>query len=177
MRLLGPRPTMLAVALSAGLALAAAGTFAWAAIPDATGVFHGCAKDGSGALRLIDTEAGDACKPTESPVSWREAGLPGPGAKTIAGLVNVDGTAAVGSGFTSSRAAQGDYVVEFPAGTWDSFPVMVVSPFGLPGAFPVAEVGSLAGSGGGATAHILMSSTAGAWTPLDAAFWFIAVES
>jgi hypothetical protein len=169
-----------AVALLAALTIVLAGSLAWAAIPDANGVFQGCVKNGSGDLRLIDGDAGQTCKPNESAVSWYQvgpSGPAGPGVKTIGGLVNIDGTTAVGSGFTSSRASQGDYVIEFPPGTWDAFPVIVVSPFGLPGAFPVAEAGSVVSAGGAATAHILVSSTAGPWTPLDAAFWFVAVAS
>jgi hypothetical protein len=55
---------------------------------------------------------------------------------------------------------------------------MVVSPFGLPGAFPVAEIGGAVGGGdGSASFDVLVSSTAGPFTPLDSAFWFITTAS
>jgi hypothetical protein len=179
-RIFGYTRPSAAMALLAVLSLVLAGSIGWAATPDADGVLHGCAKSGSGALRLIDSGTGETCGQNELPVSWNQTGPPGPqgpGKKTIAGLVNLDGTTAVGSGFTSVRIGPGEYEIRFPGGTWSTFPVLVVTPFGLPGGFPVAEVGSIGGSGGAATARILVSSTAGPWTPLDAAFWFIAVES
>ena len=98
--------------------------------------------------------------------------------KTIAGLVSDAGTLQIGSGVTSSKADTGDYVLTFPAGTWQSFPVIQVTPFGLPGFFPVAEVSYLvAGADGSAVAHIIVSKTAGTFTPGDASFWFTATAS
>jgi hypothetical protein len=76
-----------------------------------------------------------------------------------------------------TKFADGDYVIDFPPGTWYSFPVRRL-PFGLPGAFPIAEVGSITSPGdGSATAHVRTSSTAGPCTPHDVAFWFIATAS
>jgi hypothetical protein len=40
----------------------------YAAIPDGGGVIHGC-YDNKGALRVIDTQAGDTCKHNESSLS------------------------------------------------------------------------------------------------------------
>ena len=98
--------------------------------------------------------------------------------KTIAGLVSDTGVLQLGSGVTSSKAGPGEYVLIFPDGTWQTFPVLQVTPFGLPGFFPVAEVSYIVinGSGGG-VAHILISKTAGTFTPGDAAFWFTATAS
>ena len=100
--------------------------------------------------------------------------------KTVAGLMNIDGTCPLptGGGVVCSKAGPGDYVLSFPPGTWTAFPSVVVSPFGLPGAFPIAEVGSIIGFGdGSAIAHILTSSTSGPWTPHDVAFWWHAVQT
>ena len=182
---------LLAASLGAA-AMALAGSIAWATIPDATGVIHACVKK-NGAVTLIDTEAGETCKKNQTATYWNQTGPagpqgqqgtpgtpgpPGPGVKTISGLVWIDGTVSVGSGYTSSKADTGNYQIKFPPGTWSSIPVLVVSPFGLPGAFPIAEVGSIvAPADGSATAHILTSSTAGPWTPHDVAFWFIATAS
>ncbi len=179
---------LLAVLLCAA-GLATAGSVAWATIPDASGVFHACVKKG-GQLRLVDPATGDKCGKHETETTWSQAGPPGPsgaqgqqgppgpGRKTISGLVWIDGSVSLGSGYSSSKAATGDYEITFPAGTWPSFPVVVVSPFGLPGAFPIAEMGSAWSPGdGSATVHVLTSSTAGTWTPHDVAFWFIATAS
>lgn len=56
--------------------VAAAGSAAWAAIPDAGGVIHSCIKNG--AIRMIDTDAGQACKPGETPLEWNQTGPQGP---------------------------------------------------------------------------------------------------
>jgi hypothetical protein len=53
-----------------------------------------------------------------------------------------------------------------------------VTPFGLPGFFPVAEISYLVANGaGGAVAHVLISQTAGTFTPGNASFWFTATAS
>lgn len=57
-----------AAALSAGLA--------WASVPDAAGVIHGC-YDGKGALRVVDAETGRACKRKETALAWSERGPKG----------------------------------------------------------------------------------------------------
>jgi hypothetical protein len=58
-------------------AVAAAGSIAWATVPDAEGVFHACVKK-SGQLVLIDPDAGEACKKNETAASWNHAGPSGP---------------------------------------------------------------------------------------------------
>jgi len=100
--------------------------------------------------------------------------------KTVAGLMNPDGTCPLplAGGVICSKVGTGNYELKFPPGTWTAFPALVVTPFGLPGAFPIAEVGDIIGLGdGSATAHILTSSTAGPWTPHDVGVWFVAVQS
>lgn len=159
-------------------------------------IITACAQNNNGRLRLAGSPA--ECSSTEQAIQWNSEGIQGPqgppgpqgpigpqgpageGLKTIAGLVNIDGTCPLpaGGGVICGRIQTGEYELRFPAGTWTAFPVIVVTPLGLPGAFPIAEVGSVAGFGdGSATARILISSTAGLWTPLDASFWFIAVQS
>jgi hypothetical protein len=51
---------------------------AWAAIPDAGGVFTACVKDGKGTVRLIDFEAGERCRAAETATTWNEQGPQGP---------------------------------------------------------------------------------------------------
>ncbi|HEX2427472.1 MAG TPA: hypothetical protein VHI53_06060 [Gaiellaceae bacterium] len=48
------------------VALVATGGLAYAAIPDAGGVIHTCYTKSSGAWRVIDTDAGQACKSNEA---------------------------------------------------------------------------------------------------------------
>jgi len=220
------------IAVAVVIVAVAAGSTAFAAIPDAGGVIHGCFVKSGGSLRVIDATVTN-CKSTEMSLEWNQHGQPGvpgpqglqgatgpkgdtgakgdagpqgvPGPqgpkgdtgatgasgpqgpkgdtgsgvlKTIAGLVGEAGTLQIGSGVTASKADTGDYVLTFPAGTWQSFPVIQVTPFGLPGFFPVAEVSSIVGNGdGGGVAHILISKTAGTFTPGDASFWFTATAS
>jgi hypothetical protein len=95
--------------VAAGACLGAAGLgVAQATIPDPGGVFHGCAlKSGRkvGLLRVIDTDQGQACKPTENAVQWNQTGPPGP-----SGVVGVS-TAQTGSvaagGYTFEVACPG----------------------------------------------------------------------
>lgn len=98
-----PWPSVL-VALVTGAMLATAGSLAWAAIPDAGGVFDGCVKESSGILRLIDSEVGESCLPTESGVSWSQTGPQGPsGPPGLSGVERVLGPeATVDSGTFSN---------------------------------------------------------------------------
>jgi hypothetical protein len=55
--------------LLAVAAIAAIASTAWAVIPDASGTIHACvARDG--ALRVIDTDLGETCKPRETSLEW-----------------------------------------------------------------------------------------------------------
>jgi hypothetical protein len=193
------------VALVVVIVGVAAGSAAFASIPGPGGVIHSCYTKSGGTMRVIDATVTN-CKATETSLDWNQSGqpgapgpqgLPGPqGAKgdtgpqgpkgdtgsgvmkTIAGLVSDTGALQVGGGLTASKAGPGDYVLTFPDGTWQSFPVIQVTPFGLPGFFPVAEVSYLFVNGnGGGVAHVLISQTAGTFTPGDASFWFTATAS
>jgi hypothetical protein len=58
-----------------------AGGIAYAAIPDAGGVIHGCYKKSSpnqGTLRVIDTEKAQTCSNAESAINWSQTGPQGP---------------------------------------------------------------------------------------------------
>jgi len=71
-------------------ALVLAGGAAWASIPDASGVIHGCyPRPGAQtrALRVIDTDLGQACAADETALSWNHQGLRGTtGAQGPAGI-------------------------------------------------------------------------------------------
>jgi hypothetical protein len=74
-------------ALGAALLLLTAGGVAYATIPDAGGVIHGCYKNSNGALRVIDTDTGAHCSGAESALDWNQSG-PGPAASTFTTTVS-----------------------------------------------------------------------------------------
>jgi hypothetical protein len=57
--------------------LVTAGGLAYAAIPDSAGVIHGCRQNNNGALRVIDSDAGQQCSGNETPLNWNQSGLNG----------------------------------------------------------------------------------------------------
>ena len=59
------------VAVVGVAALAAAGGFAYAAIPASDGTINACYHKETGALRVIDT-SGESCLPSEAPISWNQ---------------------------------------------------------------------------------------------------------
>ncbi len=54
-----------------------AGVVAYASIPDANGVIHGCYKKSGGTLRVIDS-AVERCGASETPLNWNQTGPQGP---------------------------------------------------------------------------------------------------
>ena len=63
--------------LTVAAAILVCAAVAYATIPDAAGVIHGCYNTVNGNLRVIDVGAGQTCKPVEAPLSWNQAGAPG----------------------------------------------------------------------------------------------------
>jgi len=55
------------------------------------------------------------------------------GGITIAGLVNASGSLGAGHGVTAVKLTTGTYMLRFPAGTWSSFPAIVVTPLAARG--------------------------------------------
>ena len=106
-----------AFAASAAVAAVAAGSVAWAAIPSGSGVISGCYKEASGALRVIDADAGAACKPAERELQWSQTGPPGP--------PGASGTEVVGRRAIRSSGT--------PAGEAE-IPARGTGPFGFPAA-------------------------------------------
>jgi len=155
--------------LVTGLVLAGS---SWSSASAADPVFYGCVKGGKLIPGSLQVGSASTCKGGAELVSWNQ------GTKTISGIVDAAGNGLVGKGYSATRISTGTYEITFPPGTRESFPVVTVSPFGLPGAFPVAEVSfSLGFVDGSAQIGIILSSTAGPFTPLDGAFQFIAVAS
>lgn len=46
-----------------------------AAIPDTSGLIHGCRTTVTGSLRVVDSETGGTCSPAEVPLNWNETGI------------------------------------------------------------------------------------------------------
>jgi len=93
--------TSKAASTIAGLAAAVvvAGGVAYATIPDAGGVIHGCYHKNSGALRVIDTGGGGSCATGEISLDWNQTGVEGPtgpqGSTGPTGLTGAQGPAGV----------------------------------------------------------------------------------
>jgi hypothetical protein len=105
-------------------------------------------------------------------------GAAGAAGTTISGLVTAAGSLSMGQGVSTFKLSTGTYLVRFPAGTWSSFPAVVVSPFSSTASSPVAQVDSVvAPTDGSASVLIVVSSTVGTSTPVDAAFLFIAAAT
>lgn len=64
-------------AITAALVLGAGTVTAVADIPGADGTIQACRSIRGGALRVIDSESGEACRPAEEPLSWSETGPQG----------------------------------------------------------------------------------------------------
>jgi hypothetical protein len=75
------------IVVAALLVVLVAAVAAAASIPDAQGVIHACRDRKSGALRVIDTEAGQSCSSREAALTWNQTGPAGPAgpAGSIAG--------------------------------------------------------------------------------------------
>lgn len=153
-------------------------------------LIHACVNDSSGTLKIVGADQG--CSKGWSPLDWNimgPQGDPGPagpqgqagaGVKTISGIVNADGTAnsVTQQGFTSTRLGPGEYKITFPAGTWTSFPVMSVTPFGVNGAYGNAVIWTALGFGNGSAEFVVrMSATTPGQTLFDNAFMFIAAAA
>jgi hypothetical protein len=73
----------------------AAGGIAYASIPDANGVIHGCYAKINGQLRVIDPSLGGACTSSEKPLNWNQTGPTGPRGPSDAYLAS-DGGKTIG---------------------------------------------------------------------------------
>jgi hypothetical protein len=65
------------VGIAVVLGLMAAVSVAYAAIPDGSGVIHGCYVQRSGNLRVVDPSAGQSCVSSETQLNWNSQGPPG----------------------------------------------------------------------------------------------------
>jgi hypothetical protein len=96
-------------AIAAGIAaVAAAGSVAFAAIPDGNGVIHACyGKPGSpkpGAIRVIDPSKSEACSSLENPLDWNQAGQAGSPGVSGYEVVTSDPSVVAAGAFGSASA-------------------------------------------------------------------------
>lgn len=111
----------LSIILITGLLLL--GGVAYAAIPDAGGVIHGCylttgPPQARGALRVIDTEAGQVCQTGEVALTWSQTGPQGAPGEQRYYSVRINFTAPAGPVFgvgTSLTCDEGDTAI---SGAW-----------------------------------------------------------
>ena len=116
------RPITAAIAAAAATAIVVSGSFAIAAIPNSSSkVITGCYLKTSGTLRVIDKQAGKACKTTETELFWNQQGVKGdagpqglPGAPGPAGNNGVDGLA-------GPQGPKGDQGLQGPIGEPGAF--------------------------------------------------------
>jgi len=97
------------------------GGIALANIPDkGTGVFHGCYSTSTGALRVIDPSAKQACKTGEKEITWDQAGISwrGTWSSTTSYAVN-DAVAYNGSSYIATTAGKGA-VPPSSSSSWDT---------------------------------------------------------
>jgi hypothetical protein len=145
MRTISRRSRLAAIGLAAAVA-AAAGT-AYAAIPDASGVIHGCYTNRAGILRVIDSAAGQKCTSFETPLDWNQKGPKGdPGAQGPPGPAGSIGTLDDLEGIPckGTKAHPGTVHVSYGTGSETEAPVSLtcVTPVVLnPGPFTVHVTG------------------------------------
>jgi hypothetical protein len=84
----------LLIGAAIGAILAAGTTAAVASIPSLDGTLHGCRDVKTGALRVIDIDAGASCSKSEAALSWNQTGPQGPaGPPSVSGVHVIEDTA------------------------------------------------------------------------------------
>jgi|HubBroStandDraft_6_1064221.scaffolds.fasta_scaffold1831249_1 hypothetical protein len=94
-----------------------------------------------------------------------------------AGLIDPTGVVDAGTGFMCQHTATGTYVITFPNGTFTSFPIMTVTPFGVNGHAATAIISGETGSNGGASFTILLTDKVNKAKLVDNAFEFTLLAS
>ena len=154
------------------------GGISWAAIPTSTtGVYYGCANKNTGALRVIDYQAGKRCTAAERTITWNQKGATGakgaPGATGANGANGAAGAAGSagptgapgadgatvlsGSGApTNSVGVNGDFYIDLISGrlygpkasaTWGGF-FSLIGPTGATGSTGATGATGAAGTNG-----------------------------
>ena len=129
-------------------AAACASGVAYATIPDASGVIHGCYTNRGGLLRVIDTGSGGRCTSLETPLNWNQQGPKGdPGPQGLQGPPGPAGTLGSldqlnGIPCRTDRTHPGTVHLAYGSGTEESVTLTCVIPvIANPGAFTVDVTG------------------------------------
>ena len=93
------------------------------------------------------------------------------------GLVDQNGNVDVGTGFTVQHTGAGTYVITYPTGTFTSFPLMTVTPFGFDGHSTTAIIAGETGANGGASFTIQLTDKVGKSKPVDNGCSFTLIAS
>jgi Collagen triple helix repeat (20 copies) len=174
---------------TAVLALAAVGTLAavgvgYAAIPGGDGVIHGCYQkpgllSNEGALRVIDTDKGQACRSNEVAVDWNQKGAKGDvgpqGPKGDPGPQGAQGPQGE-PGIQGDQGPKGDTGPQGPPGepgTVRGYQIVRVTAQGNKAAAQCPDGKKVLGGGGSAGADVLQVSAptddGTAWVAIKAA--------
>jgi hypothetical protein len=99
------------VILASAVVLVVGGAVAYAAIPNANGVYTACITKSTGAVRIIDPSNGATCKSSEMLRTWNQQGQPG--TDGVAGYEIVTNVKSPGVGFLGESAfcPQGKHVL------------------------------------------------------------------
>jgi hypothetical protein len=126
---------------SAILLVLAVGTVVRAAIPAADGTITGCRDNRTGALRVIDAEAGQSCGSREALLTWNQTGPAGPqgpaGANGVSGYEVV--TAAGMGGFTATVTCPTGKQAISGGAHWNGLTRDPIENFRLVGSYPTAD--------------------------------------
>lgn len=117
----------LIIAAIAAAMLSVAGV-ALASIPDSSGVIHGCYATKSGALNVIDTDAGQTCAKGTTGLNWNQTGPQGP--QGPAGPAGATGPA--GPSTAGTAGLDVIMVTQSPGGTSTSVGTTAVCPLSHP---------------------------------------------
>ena len=138
-------------------ALALAGSFAYASIPDSDGTIHACLLKSLEQVRIIDPSK-QQCRANETPLSWNQTGPKGAtGPRGATGPTGPRGA----TGPTGARGATGP---QGPAGGLNHVQVVEATGTPAPSGFASAFANCPAGTtltGGGATVQGLIQDPAG----------------
>jgi hypothetical protein len=141
------RSPLVLIGFAIGLVAASAGQVARAAIPDASGLIHGCYTASEGDVRIVDPN-GPACRRHERSIQWNQTGPQGaPGVQGPAGpaglshavqtdnaspsftAVEVSGDVAQPTAVLAWALPPGNYTLQANVSVYAQFPFGTLTPF------------------------------------------------
>jgi hypothetical protein len=144
------------VAMLTGLASLTGAAIAFATIPGADGMIHGCYSNSNGDLRVID-DAIETCRPNETAIAWSQSGIIGyevitetqtapPAVGTVARARCTSGKRVLGGGYQQPGGLEIDQSFPQLSGpSANSWQVLVTNHNTLPLTFTAYAVCAIAG--------------------------------